>query len=416
MHGIDHSLQKIKKRGETMKKSIKKIVSLLATATIVFSSVSALAAPEGWSTTLDFSGKYWEETVNTIKTTENPSVANIFEYAGSINGLNKARATFDASYETEGGRSYIKLTPTNVTEALTGQGIAVEGDFFTKIGKTTGRQHFTFDFTLLDTVTNPVVDGKEVDVRRGGQNAMKLRLWGDAGGYSLKVAPGWEANSMIVSVGNYDAQWAHLDNATNGSNVVTAGTWCRYYVDYDCYTNQMVVGIKNADTGDDIVGPITKTLTQSPYLQIQSSLPSFNNATYCLGDMKYWKDTFVCDNSSKAITADDTTVTAKVDMANDVSTSLTWWLYGNATWDDHTNTSEPMLILAQYDANDHFLGLTTKSLSGELPRDTQTQTTAPTMHEMSVTMDKADGYAYAKAFLWDSMSGLDAFSDAWTNK
>lgn len=390
-----------------MKKSIKKIVSLLATATIVFSSVSALAAPEGWSTTLDFSDRYWEETVNTIKTTENPSVANIFEYAGSINGLNKARATFDASYETEGGRSYIKLTPTNVTEALTGQGIAVEGDFYNKIGKSTGRSHFTFDFTLLDTVTNDAV-------RRGGQNAMKLRLNGDAGGYSLKVAPDFSTGRMLVAVGNYDAQWAHLDN--QGSSSVAAGTWCRYYVDYDCYTNQMVVGIKNADTGDDIVGPLTKTLTQSPYLKIQSSLPSFNNATYCLGDMKYWKDTFVCDNASKAITADETTVTAKVDMANDVSQSLTWWLYGNKVFNDNKNSSEPMLILAQYDANDHFLGLTSKPLTDLLPRDTRTETTAPTMHEMSVSMAKADGYAYAKAFLWDSMSGLDAFSDAWTNK
>lgn len=397
-----------------MKKSIKKIVSLLATATIVFSSVSALAAPEGWSTPLDFSGQYWKETVDTINTTDKGSVANIFEYAGNIGGLNNARANFNVSYVTEGGRSYMKLTPTNVTEALTGQGIAVEGYFFNKIGKTTGRQHFTFDFTLLDTVTNPVVDGKEVDVRRGGQNAMKLRLNGDAGGYSLKVAPDFSTGRMLVAVGSYDAQWAHLDN--QGSNVVTAGTWCRYYVDYDCYTNQMVVGIKNADTGDDIVGPLTKTLTQSPYLQIQSSLPSFNNATYCLGDMKYWKDTFVCDNSSKAITADDTTVTAKVDMANDVSQSLTWWLYGNKVFNDNKNSSEPMLILAQYDANDHFLGLTSKPLTDLLPRDTRTETTAPTMHEMSVSMAKADGYAYAKAFLWDSMSGLDAFSDAWTNK
>ena len=394
-----------------MKKSIKKIVSLLATATIVFSSVSALAAPDGWSTTLNISKDYWEQTVREINKSES-TVNNFqtYDFGGSINGLNNARATFDASYETEGGRSYIKLTPTNVTEALKGQGIAVEGYLFNKIGKTTGRQHFTFDFTLLDTVTNPVVDGKKVDVRRGGQNAMKLRLNGDAGGYSLKVAPDFSTGRMLVAVGSYNAQWAHLDN--QGSNVVTAGTWCRYYVDYDCYTNQMVVGIKNADTGDDIVGPLTKTLTQSPYLDIQSSLPSFNNATYCLGDMKYWKDTFVCDNSSKAITADETTVTAKVNMANDVDTELRAVSYGV----NGVNTSEPMLILAQYDENDHFLGLTSKPLTGLLPRDTATKNTAPTMHEMSVSMAKADGYAYAKAFLWDSMSGLDAFSDAWTNK
>ncbi len=393
-----------------MKKSIKKIVSLLATATIVFSSVSALAAPKGWTTTLDISGQNWQKTVSTINT----GTANdfqIFDFGGSITSLNNARANFDVTYETEGGRSYMKLVPKNPDTSIGKQDqINVYGDLFNKCGKTTGRQHFTFDFTIVDPIS-----------REQGLASIKARLDGDGYNYSLLVGNGYATGTMKVGIGNMDAndyvQHAALGGANGGnSREIPCGTWCRYYLDYDCYTNKLVAGIKNADTGEDIIGPLESTLTKTPYFSPKMSIPQRNNATFCIGDMKYWKDTFVCDNSSKAITADDTTVTAKVNMANDVSTDLVWYAYGNATWEDHTNTSEPMLILAQYDENDHFLGLTSKSLSGLLPRDTATKNTAPTMHEMSVSMDKADGYAYAKAFLWDSMSGLDAFSNAWTNK
>ena len=391
-----------------MKKSIKKIVSLLATATIVFSSVSALAAPDGWSTTLNISKDYWEQTVREINKSEN-TVKNFqtYDYGGSIQGLNKVRANFDVTYETEGGRSYMKFVPkdnSTLIEEVTQ--LEVTGDLYKKIGKSTGRSHFTFEFAIDDT---------GITKRAGGRNSMRLRMKGvdndndDAYSYALFAGTGWSQGTACVGVGKYDTQWA--GHETNKA-FVPAGTWCRYYVDYDRYTNKMVVGIKNADTEADLVGPFEVAMKKDPAFALQSALPSFNNATYYIGEMKYWKDTFVCDNASKAITDDGTTVTAKVNMANDVSTSLRASSYGVSG----VNTSEPMLILAQYDANDHFLGLTTKSLSGELPRDTQTQTTAPTMREMSVTMDKADGYAYAKAFLWDSMSGLDAFSDAWTNK
>ena len=396
-----------------MKKSIKKIVSLLATATIVFSSVSALAAPKGWTTTLDFSGQYWQKTVNEINKTENTvNKFGIYDFGGNINNLNNARANFNVSYETDAKRSYIKLVPKDNSTLITrGSQLAVEGSFYKKIGKSTGRSHFTFEFAIVDNMTN----------RLQSENVIKVRLNGAAGGYSLLAGTGYGAGHMAVGIGNYDSDYVQHGSIGGSEGVnfkpyLPSGTWCRYYVDYDRYTNQMVVGIKNADTEEDIVGPLTATLTADPYLEIQSWLVGCNNATFCIGEMKYWKDTFVCDNSSKAITADDTTVTAKVDMANDVGKQLAWYTYGNATWADHTNTSEPMLILAQYDANDHFLGLTSKPLTDLLPRDTATQSTAPTMHEMSVSMAKADGYAYAKAFLWDSMSGLDAFSDAWTNK
>ena len=385
-----------------MKKSIKKIVSLLATATIVFSSVSALAAPDGWSTTLNISKDYWEQTVREINKSENTfNNFQTYDYGGSIQGLNNVRANFDVTYETEGGRSYMKFVPkdnSTLIEEVTQ--LEVTGDLYKKIGKSTGRSHFTFEFAIDDTgITN----------RAGGRNAMRLRLWGAAGPYSLYAGTGWSKGTACVGVGNFDCMWA--GNEPNKA-FVPAGTWCRYYVDYDRYTNQMVVGIKNADTEADLVGPFTVTMTEDPYIAIQSGLPRYNNATYYFGEMKYWKDTFVCNNASKAITADETTVTAKVNMANDVDTELRAVSYGV----NGVNTSEPMLILAQYDENDHFLGLTSKPLTGLLPRDTATKNTAPTMHEMSVSMAKADGYAYAKAFLWDSMSGLDAFSDAWTNK
>ncbi len=390
-----------------MKKSIKKIVSLLATATIVFSSVSALAAPEGWSTTLDFSGTYWQQTVDTINTGTDNSF-QIYDYGGSIGDLNNARANFNVSYETDAKRSYIKLVPKDNSTLITRGGqLSVGGGLTQKIGKSTGRSHFTFEFTIDDTgMAN----------RLQSEVTVKARLWGDANSYSLLAGTGFGAGKMMVGLGNYDAAYVHhgsIGGETGGNyKNVPSGTWCRYYLDYDRYTNELVAGIKNADTGEDLVGPLTTTMTKDPEVALQTWLAGCNNATYSIGEMKYWKDTFVCDNSSKAITADETKVTAKVNMANDVDTELRAASYGV----NGVNTSEPMLILAQYDENDHFLGLTSKSLSGLLPRDTATKNTAPTMHEMSVSMDKADGYAYAKAFLWDSMSGLDAFSNAWTNK
>ena len=383
-----------------MKKSIKKMASLLAAATIVFSSVSAFAtAPDGWTTSANFSKDYWEKVADWVNKSET-QYEQIYDFGSYITAIDKARTNYDVSYvENDKGRSYLKLAPKADKEGAEGTVIGITNDLSGKFGRISGRSHLSFEFTLSDEgITN----------RMPKKNSTCLRLSDSpVSGKALVAGNGANKGEMMVGIGSYDGGDVNGVTAT-----LPSGTWCRYYADIDYYTKKAVVGIKNADTEQDIIAPITVDITgESSPFRVQLCSSYYSSAIVSMGEFVYSKDTFVCDNASKKIEVTDSTVTASVKMANDVAKDLRAATYGV----NGVNTSEPELILVQYDANGKYLAATSKPLTGMLSRD-KSGNGERVLHEMSVTMDKAEGYSYAKAFLWDSFSGLEPFTTAWTNK
>ena len=305
---------------------------------------------------------------------------------------------FDVSTSTSCTDSYLKLTAKD-SYANTNELPSENFLTITSGGKSACVTSGGYDYSMLFKVNKRTNDVSN-------KLLMFARMANDVTwNYALKVtglSDNQRENAINIGLGVVDT-----DNPNMlVNNWTTADAWYKYHININYYTNTVTVGVTNMTTGEEVFTPYVTTFDPIANNNKLSKLdPTVTTvirrygADYAIDEVTDSRDIFICRNA--LITADDTTVTATVQFANDVLASAYNPAYNGTDY-------EPVIILAVYDSNGVLTGIDsvkptierTKGVSDDL-----------TWQDVTVSVPKAEDYDNAKMYIWDSMNGMTPFCE-----
>lgn len=205
-------------------------------------------------------------------------------------------------------------------------------------------------------------------------------------------------------------------NTFSGTGNIEAGQWYRVAIESDVVNKTVIATVYTINNGvDEFRASFTYTINDM-YATLRGIQVLFGNAVqFDIGEIKLTSDTFSIKDAQ--ISEVDGKITASMNIGNNA-------IAQNGQWDgNEVRTTTPYLVVAQYDAEGRLISADYSKIDSLTALDQQgghvfispalteasegNYSLAATMQDfykpVTVSVDKADNYAYAKAFVWDSL-------------
>ena len=311
--------------------------------------------------------------------------------------MQNAKKFFNVTTETDGcisGDSYLKLSAKDEYASSTGD--KVDYLTLTSGGKSKSVTSGVYNYSMLFKV------GKRTD-DMSNKLLMSARMTNDVTwNYALKVvglSDSQRSNSLCIGLGGVDFDNSNMQSGYN--SWTTADAWYKYYININYYTNQVTVGITNMTTGEELFSPyiaeFDPTANSNKLAKLDTTVTTLvcrYGADYSIDDVTETRDIFIYKDK----TVDDSgdTITASVKFANDVPVSAY-----NPPYNGEGH--EPMLILVVYDDDNRQINLNSVKPTIERIKGI---TDDVTWEDVSVSINKAEGYNQAEAYIWQSVEEM----------
>ena len=406
MHGIDHSLQKIKKRGETMK-SLKKAMALMVACASIFGTVANAAF------------------LNPIDSS--PTMKKLVDSSASFTGSGEYFANYYAGPDSK-TNNLVKITYDEAADAMKWDvygydyaWIFQNGNDSTRafderrssFGKIKMTASFSFDALAKDAEGNNLGSGQNLNAGYIYAASAYVKdgttTYGNTAGLNLEHK--FAGNNF---------RWGNSRLDLYGKTVKHDFPGCSYgdkltlTFEADCVADTASVVLYN-DTTDKVVASLA--VTEEDNIDILCVKDGFYSRIRSLWDMTWYefssvREQFIAKDASVA-TADGK-VTGTINVANNAEGNVTAIQNPSAT-----------VVMALYDAEDRMVdcgvsestalpvrqGNTGSDLNGngKIEDDDMIQN-PPTYVPITAEVNATD-YAYAKFFVWDGTDTMKPFTE-----
>lgn len=406
MHGIDHSLQKIKKRGETMK-SLKKAMALMVACASIFGTVANAAF------------------LNPIDSS--PTMKQLVDSSASFKGAGEYFAGYYAG-PTSSTNNIVNITYDEAADAMKWDvygfdytWIFQNGNDYTRgyderrssFGKIKMTASFSFDALAKDANDKNLGSGQIINAGYIYAASAYVKdgttTYGNAAGLNLTTkfegqGIGWGTSKLDLygkSVNHNFVGCAYGDKLT-------------LTFEADCVADTASVVLYN-ETKDAVVGSLA--VTEDDNIDILCVKDGFYSRISSIWDMTWYefssvREQFIAKDASVA-TADGK-ITGTIDVANNAEFNVTAIKNPSAT-----------VVMALYDSKDRMIDCGV-SQSTALPiregnanididgnekiNDSDRIQNPPTYVPITAEVNATD-YAYAKFFVWDGTDTMKPFTE-----
>ena len=398
MHGIDHSLQKIKKRGETMK-SLKKAMALMVACASIFGTVANAAF------------------LNPIDSS--PTMKQLADSSASFKGAGGYFAAYYAGPDSETNNP-VKITYDEAADAMKWDvfgynyaWIFQNGNQYDRgyderrssFGKIKMTASFSFDALAKDAEGNNIT-GKGQNLNAGYIYAASAYVkdgtttYGNTAGLNLET-----------KFAGQHFNWGNSRLDLYGKTVKHNFPGCSYgdkltlTFEADCVADTASVVLYN-ETKDTVVSSLA--VTEKDNIDIICVKDGLYSRFRSLWDMTWYefssvREQFIAKDASVATAAGK--VTGTINVANNAEHNVTAIQNPAAT-----------VEMALYDAEDRMVdcgvsestALPVRMASGS--NDTEMIQSPPTYVPITAEVNATD-YAYAKFFVWDGTDTMKPFTE-----
>ena len=397
MHGIDHSLQKIKKRGETMK-SLKKAMALMVACASIFGTVANAAF------------------LNPIDSS--PTMKQLVDSSASFTGSGGYYAAYYAGPDSE-TNNLVKITYDEAADAMKWDvfgynyaWIFQNGNQYDRafdgrrssFGKIKMTASFSFDALAKDAEGNNLGSGQNFNTAYIYAASAYVKdgttTYGNTAGLNLET-----------KFAGQHFNWGNSRLDLYGKTVKHNFPGCSYgdkltlTFEADCVADTASVVLYN-DTKDKVVASLA--VTEEDNIDILCVKDGLYSRFRSLWDMTWYefssvREQFIAKDASVA-TADGK-VTGTINVANNAEHNVTAIQNPSAT-----------VVMALYDAEDRMVdcgvsestALPVRMASGS--NDTEMIQSPPTYVPITAEVNATD-YAYAKFFVWDGTDTMKPFTE-----
>lgn len=396
------------KKGSMKMKKQKKLIALTAAAVMVSAScVQAMDIYDPQSKTYNMADIYtssvpqwegwwyWDNDTDALKTCPE-SAEDSFD--GSTRYIR-----FEEKAEGSTKYSWTYFGPTlGNSMGYSGSGAGLETFRYPNVGKE--RVEIVFRFDDTDNYT-AIGYNKPFGIR-----LPVLKTDGSVGYYGIQ-AYYWNEEPKTFNI-----QETVTGSSFSGIGNIEAGEWYRLAIESDVVNKTVVATVYTINNGTDEFRTSFTYNIDDMYANLRGVQLLFGNAVqFDIGEIKITSDTFSIKDAQ--ITEADNMITASMNIGNNA-------IAQNEQWDSNeVRTTTPYLVVAQYDNDGRLISadyskiddlqpLTQSSghiyLSPDMTEAPETGSSlALTMKDfykpVTASVEKADNYAYAKAFVWDSL-------------
>lgn len=406
MHGIDHSLQKIKKRGETMK-SLKKAMALMVACASIFGTVANAAF------------------LNPIDSS--PTMKQLVDSSASFKGAGEYVAAYYAGPDSK-TNNLVKITYDEAADAMKWDVFGYEYAWIFQNGNdpTRGYDERRSSFGKIKMTASFSFDALAKDANDknlgSGQNLNAGYIYA-ASAYVKDGTTTYGNTAGLNLETKFEGQhfnWGNSRLVLYGKTVNHNFAGCSYgdkltlTFEADCIADTASVVLYN-ETKGTVVGSLA--VTEEDNIDILCVKDGFYSRIRSLWDMTWYefssvREQFIAKDASVA-TADGK-VTGTINVANNAEFNVTAIKNPSAT-----------VVMALYDAEDRMVdcgvsestalpvrqGNTGSDLNGNGKIEDDDRIQSPPTYVPITAEVNATDYAYAKFFVWDGTDTMKPFTE-----
>lgn len=352
-----------------MKKFIKRITALIcaaaaSSALVINANAASFFQPYGYSLPLE-------------------TLANDSASLSSQNYISGLTGT--ASYDPQNGFFHSPSSDTGLFIILGGQGYS--GETLTE-AVSAGKLNTTITFSLAPS-SNPNQPAKPVE-------------WLDFRQYIKPVGQdyGVLGFKFYYNYGTYyEVNMDYLGGESMSVSKLYFGKFYTYTCEIDVTEGTVRQCFKDYETGNVLAD---RTLTGLNLEAARNGARARFFAMWEVGikEFSVYREAFLIKNEQ--INADETTVTAQFDVANDCSENTA---YGKV------DAASPVLVLCQYDKNNRLLSYDTQKIT---LKPKALSATANTYETVTAEVEKSRYYDHAAAYIWNNEDDMFAYREPLT--